>query len=148
MATAGEKFKMAMGKWSTKAAAQLDALARQTSQEVAKAVVIATPVDTGYLRGSWQPSIGEVKLANPDQVTLDQGGAMAAAAISLEVANMKAGDVFHMRNNAAYARRLEYGFVGPDSLGRVYNQAGRYYVRDTIMTWPQIVARVAKDLKL
>lgn len=24
--------------------------------------------------------------------------------------------------NAAQARRLEYGFVGPDSLGRVYNQ--------------------------
>jgi hypothetical protein len=64
------------------------------------------------------------------------------------VADMKAGDVFHMRNNAAYARRLEYGFVGPDSLGRVYNQAGRYYVSDTIKRWPLIVAAVAKDLKL
>ena len=28
-----------------------------------------------------------------------------------------------------YARRLEFGFVGPDKLGRVYNQAPRPYFR-------------------
>jgi hypothetical protein len=29
----------------------------------------------------------------------------------------------------AYARRIEYGFVGMDSLGRMYNQAPQPYVR-------------------
>jgi hypothetical protein len=115
---------------------------------VAKAVVLATPVDTGFLRGSWQPSVGAVQVADSASVGLDAGGAAAISQISLAVAGMKTGDVFHMRNNAAYARRLEYGFVGQDSLGRTYNQAGRYYVSDTIKSWPQIVARVAKDLKL
>lgn len=28
-----------------------------------------------------------------------------------------------------YARRIELGFVGPDKLGRVYNQQGKPYVR-------------------
>jgi HK97 gp10 family phage protein len=28
-----------------------------------------------------------------------------------------------------YARRIEYGFVGPDSLGRVYHQAAQPYMR-------------------
>jgi hypothetical protein len=29
----------------------------------------------------------------------------------------------------AYARRIEFGFVGPDSLGRVYNQPAQPYMR-------------------
>lgn len=31
--------------------------------------------------------------------------------------------------NVPYARRLEYGFVGADKLGRVYNQAPHPYIR-------------------
>lgn len=149
MPTKGETFKASLGKWANKTQAQLDALARQSSQEVAKAVVIATPVDTGFLRGSWQPSVGgDAKLADPENVMLDAGGANAASMIALEIAQMKAGDVFHMRNNCAYARRLEYGFVGQDSLGRTYNQAGRYYVSDTVKSWRAIVQKVVADLKL
>jgi HK97 gp10 family phage protein len=33
-----------------------------------------------------------------------------------------------------YARRLEYGFIGPDKLGRVYNQAPRPYFRPPLDT--------------
>jgi hypothetical protein len=148
MASAGEKFRMAMGKWADKAGTQLEGLARQSIQNISRAVVEQTPVDTGFLRGNWQPAIGEAKVADPDTVEHDVAGALAAAAISLTVAEMKLGDVFRMRNGCAYARRLEYGFVGPDSLGRVYNQAGRFYVRDTLLTWPQVVSNTAKDLKL
>ena len=31
--------------------------------------------------------------------------------------------------NVPYAARLEFGFVGADSLGRIYNQAARPYLR-------------------
>ena len=33
-----------------------------------------------------------------------------------------------------YARRLEYGFIGPDKLGRIYNQAPRPYFRPPLDT--------------
>lgn len=141
----GDLFRLSLGKWADKVDGTLDALARQAPQELAKTTVIATPVDTGFLRGSWQPAIGEAAVA--EKPTHDVGGALAAAAISAVIADMKTGDTFHMRNNAAYARRLEYGFVGEDSLGRTYNQTGRYYVRDSVAKWPQIVEQVLADLK-
>lgn len=31
-----------------------------------------------------------------------------------------------------YARRIEFGFVGADSLGRVYNQAAQPYLRPAL----------------
>lgn len=34
--------------------------------------------------------------------------------------------------NADYAARIEFGFVGPDSLGRVYNQAAQPYLRPAV----------------
>jgi len=33
-----------------------------------------------------------------------------------------------------YARRLEYGFIGPDKLGRIYNQAPHPYFRPPLDT--------------
>lgn len=48
---------------------------------------------------------------------------------------------------AVYARRQNYGFVGADSLGRVYNQAGNYFVEGAIAQWPQIVAAAMADVK-
>lgn len=37
--------------------------------------------------------------------------------------------VVQIGTNVPYARRLEYGFVGPDALGRVYNQPAHPYIR-------------------
>lgn len=34
--------------------------------------------------------------------------------------------------DAPQAKRLEYGFVGPDKLGRVYNQAARPHIRPAL----------------
>lgn len=48
---------------------------------------------------------------------------------------------------AIYARRQNYGFVGADSLGRVYNQAGSYFVEGAIANWQQIVAKAAAELQ-
>ena len=63
------------------------------------------------------------------------------------VSGLKLGEVFMMRNNAVYAMRIEYGFVGTDSLGRHYNQQGRYFVTQNVAAWPTIVADMAEQLK-
>ncbi len=34
--------------------------------------------------------------------------------------------------DSPYGKRLEYGFVGPDKLGRVYNQAARPHIRPAL----------------
>jgi len=42
---------------------------------------------------------------------------------------------------------MNYGFVGQDSLGRTYNQAGFGFAEDAASKWPAIVAAEAAKLK-
>lgn len=144
--TTGREFTARLGAWAAKVDDGLAALARQVCQETSVRVVTATPVDTGFLRGSWQPSIGG--LAQAESSVADPGGAKAQADIALTCTGLKIGDTYYMVNNASYARRLEYGFVGEDALGRTYNQTGRFYVRDAVAKFEQIVDSVAADLGL
>lgn len=133
----GGVFKLSLAKWAAQVQVDLRALARASCQELANRVVEATPVGvTGNLRSSWQPSIGGTAAFS--------GKAQVIAAV---VGDLEIGDVFMMRNNAAYAMRIEYGFVGADSLGRVYNQQGRYFVTQNVAAWPSIVADMAEQLK-
>ena len=132
----GGVFKLSLQKWAGGVKDKLEAIARQSCMELAERVVNATPVDTGFLRGSWQPSIG-----GPASF-----GAQAET-IAAVVSGLKLGEVFMMRNNAVYAMRIEYGFVGTDSLGRHYNQQGRYFVTQNVAAWPTIVADMAEQLK-
>lgn len=37
--------------------------------------------------------------------------------------------VYKVGTDLEYAARVEFGFTGPDSLGRVYNQQPRAYLR-------------------
>ena len=140
----GQKFRASLKKWAAKVRVNLDALVRQSCFQISYNVVVATPVDTGFLRGSWQPSIGQ-----PGNGTgiKDPAGAAKISEITLTVNGLKAGDRFFMLNNAAYVRRLEYGFVGQDSLGRNYDQAGRFFVTDNGKRWPRVVVKVAKELQ-
>lgn len=143
----GKTFKLNLSKWRKKLDGKLDGLARQVSQAIAYRVVtlnMERALDTGFLAGSWQPSIGEPKVRMSP--TADKSAGPVMADIALICAGMKAGDIFYMTNGAAYARRMEYGFVGPDSLGRVYNQAGRHFVRDGVAAAPEIVKQVAAEL--
>lgn len=44
-------------------------------------------------------------------------------------------------NGVPYAKRLEYGFVGTDSKGRLYNQAPRPYFRSTYELEKAVIKR-------
>lgn len=96
-----------------------------------------TPVDTGLLRGSW--------FAGLDSVPSGRGAAereMISEAMTI-LRGLVPGQTFYFVNTAPYASRLEYGFVGSDSLGRGYNQSGRYYVRSVVLDAPRIAEQAA-----
>ncbi len=95
-------------------------------QDVAQAVVEATPVKTGNLRASWWASIGAT---GGEPV-----GGTGIATLGLAAGELQLGDIYHMQNGAAYAMRIEFGFIGTDSLGRHYNQQPRAFVRNTLAT--------------
>lgn len=49
--------------------------------------------------------------------------------------------------SAVYAMRQEFGFHGPDSLGRVYNYEGRAFLRSSIQRWQEYVDDAVGDAK-
>ncbi|MFD2439740.1 hypothetical protein ACFSS8_05970 [Paracoccus kondratievae] len=93
------------------------------------------PVDTGNLRNSLISELNGVQIGT------------GATSYTLAAAGMEPGDIARFGWTAAYALRQELGFVGQDSLGRTYNQAGKHFVEGAADQWPQIVARNVERLK-
>lgn len=140
-----QEFEASLDEWAAGVRADLTAIARQAAYQLAFQVVTDTPVDTGFLRGNWQPSIGMIPPPK-ENPPFDPGGGIAMADFAVSIANLTLGDVIHYTNACVYARRIEYGFVGYDSLGRYYNQAGRYYVTNNVAQWDSIVQAKALEL--
>jgi hypothetical protein len=118
-----QPFDVQIAQWVAKAKGRTREFCIEFVQDLAEEVVRATPVKTGFLRASWWASIGTPTSA---------AGGGSVAAMSLVAAAIVPGDVYYMMNGAAYAMRVEYGFIGQDSLGRNYNQPPRAFVRGTV----------------
>lgn len=100
-----------------------------------------TPKLTGNLIRSILAQIGSMP---------SQGGAGAQYGgqdVGLVVAGAILGDSISLGFQANYARRLNYGFVGQDSSGRNYNQAGSFFVEAAAAKWPQFVTQAAAEIR-
>jgi len=91
------------------------------------------PVDTSNLRRSLMASTSDMPTVKPEKTTFSDGG------IELVIAGAQLGSTVYLGFQAAYAARMNYGFVGEDSLGRTYNQAGFGFVEAVAQRWPQFV---------
>jgi HK97 gp10 family phage protein len=132
----GRQFNLRIKGWAKSTTEKLDALARQSCQQIAENVVMSTPFDTGFLRGSWQPSLKNPIVATG---TPDKSGAGVLSSIGLTVSGMKAGDTFFLTNNAAYAPYVEFG---------TSKMAGRFFVTTNVKKAAAVVRQVARELKL
>jgi len=94
-----------------------------------------TPVDTGNLSRSVTISPSPIMRDGPgyNSPTRQNYGTASKAA-------MKRDATAWVAYRAIYAHRLNYGFVGTDSLGRAYNQSGRGFLEANRAKWPTIVA--------
>jgi hypothetical protein len=126
-------YKMAdMAKWSQKAKDNAAFVVIQSIDDVSriaqtpKAKGGRMPVDKSFLRNSYRAGLnGSTGLKGPD---------VYVAAL----AGMEMGDTFTARWTADYALRMERGFSGPDSLGRVYSQQGNFFMRSALAQWQAI----------
>lgn len=98
----GKRFAADISRIVKKAGKNMDAVAAMTCQDLGQMVVEGTPIDTGFARGSWQPSLNSGSLAAGPGDPLGQ--------LAMVTAQMKAGDRFFFLNNARYILRLEYGW--------------------------------------
>jgi len=124
-----------MRQWTEKAKRNTELVVKQSIQDLGeiaqapKAQGGRLPVDTGFLRNSYTAE----GLTGPD--------AYIAAVASFEI-----GATFQAGWTAAYALRMERGFVGQDSLGRTYNQPGNFFMENALSQWESINDKNAAKL--
>lgn len=54
--------------------------------------------------------------------------------------------VLYLGWQAAYARRVNYGFTGEDSLGRTYNQSGSGFAESISANWSKYVDQAVREV--
>ena len=137
-------FSNAVNKW-TKATEERATEAFQIgSLDFFIALRDATPVDTGLLRRSLTPGINGDVAAGPPNLNDALSGDTAALGI---FSRLKLGDKCTMVYKTTYALRVNYGFIGADSLGRFYNQAGKFWVEAVSARYVSIMRAAATRLR-
>lgn len=97
------------------------------------------PIKTGFLRASILMSTDGPPISRADGVPEKGKTYPENGQVALVIAGLEIGQDIYGAWSAAYAKRMEYGFVGTDSLGRTYHQSGFGFVALAAQAWPSIV---------
>ncbi len=147
MSTEGLSFAAQVSEWAKAELEREEAVFQTAAQEVANEVRVPVaeggrmPVDLGNLRRSLMASTSDMPTIRADKTEFQDNG------IELVIAGSQLGDTVFLGFQAAYAARMNYGFVGTDSLGRTYNQAGFGFVDAVAQRWPQIVTQAEAKVR-
>ena len=102
------------------------------------------PIDTGFLRSSLTAGINGQVPAGPNAEYQSNANDQRLLGV---IGQLKLGDKLTLVYNATYARRLELGFTGVDSIGRYFNQPGRFWIARAGAKWRSIVRAAATRLR-
>lgn len=102
-------FSADLRRFASKAGTNADQVVKKICLDLTTRIVYKTPVDTGRLRGNWQPSIGS-PITTTIEVNDRSGGGVIAKTVAM-VQNAP-GSIFWLSNNLPYAAIAEYGLYG------------------------------------
>lgn len=138
-------FAKAVGEWGSQAMERLTAIHRRSVVLLGEEMTTTkpqggrVPFDTGNLARSL--------LASTQAMPKTSEGPFSGSNVGLVAATLQPDEAAWLGYQSRYAKRRNYGFVGADSLGRIYNENGDYFVEGAIAKWPQIVAQAAREVK-
>lgn len=136
-------FAKQIGAWASETQERLTAVHRRSvvllgeEMSTTKPQGGRVPFDTGNLARSLLASTASMPKTSEQP--------SAGSNVGLVAATLQPSEAVWLGYQAVYARRMNYGFVGADSLGRVYNQSGNHFVEGAIAKWPQIVSQAIKE---
>lgn len=140
-----ESFSAAVGRWASQSEARITAVRRRAIELLAEEMTLTIPrggrmpIDTGNMARSI--------LASTQAMPNTSEGPFPGSNVGLVTSNLAAHTPLWLGLQAAYARRVNNGFVGADSLGRVYNQSGAHFVEGAIAEWPNLVRQAVNELR-
>lgn len=136
---------VSIGEWAKQTQDRIEAVHKRSVELLADEMIRTkpnggrVPVDTGNLARSLLASQQSMPKTSD---TVPSGMDVGAFAATMDVSKPT-----WLGYQARYARRINSGFVGADSLGRVFNQSGAHFVEGAIAQWPQLVAAAVADVK-
>lgn len=145
MAIKGVSFANQVDVWTRKSRNRMTAVFQEATQQLIAEAQTSIPkggklpVDTGFLINSGTAALNSIPQGESKASKGYRDIEWDASPIAVVIASAQIGDRIVFGWTAAYARRLEYGFQGKDSLGREYNQQGYGFMRMAANRWPQIV---------
>lgn len=138
-------FSQQIGAWASATEQRIDAVHKRSLEKLSmemtrtKAEGGTVPFQTGNLSRSLTASTSGM----PKTSTQPSSGSNATAVI----ATLRPGQAIFLGYTAGYARRRNYGYVGADALGRVYNEEGDHFVERAIGMWDQLVFQAVQEVR-
>lgn len=140
-----KSFAESVGKWASATPRRIEAVHKRSLEKLAVELTRTVSeggnvrVDTGNLYRSLTASTSGL----PPISNQPSAGSNATAVIAM----LTPSQDIYFGYTAAYARRRNFGMVGADSLGRVYNESGDHFVERAIAMWPQIVDESSREVQ-
>lgn len=102
-----DNFSKQVKNWVKKAKDNAEKAVQLTCAEISERIIMRTPVDTGRLRGNWQPTIN--RIPNASLLKTDKSGGNTISKVRAATKKIKVGDTYYLVNNLVYAQVVEYG---------------------------------------
>lgn len=140
-----KSFSAQIGSWASSTERRINAVYARSVELLGEEMQRTTreggrvPFRTGNLANSL--------LASTSGMPPASDGPFPGSNIGLITATIRASQSVWLGYQAGYARRVNNGFVGADSRGRVYNQQGAYFVEAAVAEWPNIVNTAVAQIK-
>jgi hypothetical protein len=136
-------FRTDIGKFTDMVEGKMQSFVQEFCFDLAKEVIQATPIDTGFCRANWTAYLNSEYIdANlPEKGTQDQTWPEASAVLSsmaFTLASALPGDTIHLVNNCSYVLILEDG--GLDDRGNM--RSARNFVKMALAQTDEIAHRV------
>ena len=131
--------------WAKKTEARTEAVYRRSIELLADEMMTTKP--QGGRVPELTTNLSKSLLASTQAMPTTAEGPFSGSDVGAVVATLKLSQPIWLGYQAVYARRQNYGFVGADKLGRVFNQQGSYFVEYAIEMWPTIVQLAAEEIQ-
>jgi len=116
---------------------RLESAVREAASEIGETVIDRTPVDTGFLRGSWFSSTNNPSVSFSG--VEDKSGSSSKSRIDSSVETYELGDTIYIMNTTSYGPFVEFG---------TSKMRPRSFVRSTVGDAPQIVNAVVRRFNI
>lgn len=140
-----KSFSEQVGAWASSTEKRIDAVYARSIELLAEEMSKTTkeggkvPIDTGNLANSVQ--------ASTQSMPTTSDGPFTGSNVGIITATIRASHPVWIGYQAKYSRRINNGFVGADSRGRVYNQQGAHFVESAVANWSNIVETAVNEIR-